>query len=701
MPHFKNAKGEDLEEVWESVLKEIDPAVRITEYGAGGRNYYVQHAGETHLVHGFNTGVNLVVSQMICQDKKLAHSILTHYGLPVVEHKLFVGSQLWKFSRRSSLWQQAEEFFKAHGECIVMKPTRGKSGDHVFKVTTREKLSQVLLHLDSKFGSYVGMPFVDVASEVRVMIAPVVETDASGAAVVTPKVSFMIEKTPLTVVGDGKTPLQALIRGAVDPNADVNGILQDILTSGEEVDLDRVLAVGEKFAHWKHNESKGSVFQRTDASSEVYKKCEKIALAGAAAASLYAGCVDILKTTDGQYKVLELNTAIMLDYLELPVAEVVPIVRRCLDAKTVLLSNLRAATAAVRDSMTAATDSQNEKVRPQDFHQKSSLKLRTITSIAGGLHEAAEVASYDYDYLVMVSLGGAKRCFNVNYDFGIVLSAGGNITGRKVLTYEVLRDNGVACVPHWLPNRRPPSGSLQENFFDFHENAKHVKYPCVLKPDSSSSGRDVSIVTSLVDMECSMLKGPHTTWCLSPFEVFTTEFRVIIFGGKVAVAYSKSRPTVEGDGVRTVAQLMTDLCASQQQASRRDFLSSWMQGYPSVVACGLSPYKLHDVPKKGDACLISWQHNLSLGAEPDLAEALPDGARDVAERAADVLSLPYAAVDVAGVGGEWQVLEVNASPAWDHLLSTQNAVAKHWLNAVIRAATCYNVFAAPPAPFAQ
>ena len=129
-----------------------------------------------------------------------------------------------------------------------------------------------------------------------------------------------------------------------------------------------------------------------------------------------------------------------------------------------------------------------------------------------------------------------------------------------------------------------------------------------------------------------------------------SEFRAIVLNGRVRLTYEKRRPTVIGDGVRSIRELYAEAEAATS-------------GIPRPSRGLLKEFDR--VPAKGETVLLQWQHNLCRGAE-----AIPvpkdhpryDEIHRLAVRTAKALDLGFASVDVIDVAGETKlmVLEVNA-----------------------------------------
>ena len=134
-----------------------------------------------------------------------------------------------------------------------------------------------------------------------------------------------------------------------------------------------------------------------------------------------------------------------------------------------------------------------------------------------------------------------------------------------------------------------------------------------------------------------------------------TEYRVFLLDDDVLYSARKYRPSVAGDGVHTVRELL---------AAHNDTLR----------ARGLSPASLPNndpsldaVPAKGKRREIPGRMNLSAGGTMVLAEAPSEKAIALARQAARATGLRVAAIDMfVDIGGKpdtVEIIEVNSNPS--------------------------------------
>jgi glutathione synthase/RimK-type ligase-like ATP-grasp enzyme len=250
---------------------------------------------------------------------------------------------------------------------------------------------------------------------------------------------------------------------------------------------------------------------------------------------------------------------------------------------------------------------------------------------------------------------GSQRRLAFGYDLGLNSAVAHRIANDKTATSELLALSGIASVPHTLflgPRLNahfPPAGSWQAMLDLLAEHPKGL----VVKPNEGTSGRSVFLVTSKPKLELAVHRifASHPSLAISPYLDIEDEIRVVLLDQEPLVVYSKSRPSVVGDGERSLIELAVATMAVEQRA-----------GILRGMADDLTRHELDAVVPAGERRLLNWRHNLDAGSQPIL---LPSGeAREVcvalARKAASTTGIRFASVDVVRADGRWLVLEINS-----------------------------------------
>jgi glutathione synthase/RimK-type ligase-like ATP-grasp enzyme len=175
----------------------------------------------------------------------------------------------------------------------------------------------------------------------------------------------------------------------------------------------------------------------------------------------------------------------------------------------------------------------------------------------------------------------------------------------------------------------------------------------VVKPNEGTSGKSVFLVSSRPALELAVNRifASHASLGISPYLEIEDEVRVVLLDDAPLVVYGKNRPSVIGDGKRSLLELAL---ASLPAGQRSTVL-------PGLFA-GLDKAALDTIVPHGGRRMLSWRHNLESGAEPVVLEQgeAREASVELAAAAARAIGIRFASIDVVRADGRWQVLEVNS-----------------------------------------
>ncbi|WP_158670472.1 ATP-grasp domain-containing protein [Bradyrhizobium guangdongense] len=249
-------------------------------------------------------------------------------------------------------------------------------------------------------------------------------------------------------------------------------------------------------------------------------------------------------------------------------------------------------------------------------------------------------------WLIAMNSGEIRR-FAFGYDIGLNSAIAHRLANDKSATAEALALAGVPCVPHHLFLN--PSMGVHVAGADWRQGmlALLAQNPqgVVVKPNEGTSGRAVFKATNSDELDRAVTEifSSSLGLVISPYVEIEEEVRVIALDGKPMIVYRKERPSVVGDGVRTLHELAS---AAGQDRHLRE----------------LAARELNAIVPRGERRLLTWRHNLDAGAKPIL---LDEGeVRAVCARlaidAASFIGITFASIDVIRVDGIWRVLEINS-----------------------------------------
>ncbi len=257
-------------------------------------------------------------------------------------------------------------------------------------------------------------------------------------------------------------------------------------------------------------------------------------------------------------------------------------------------------------------------------------------------------------WLIVMQRGAKQRCA-FGYDIGLNSAVAHRIANDKAATAEVLEMSGIACVPHTLflsPEMneyvsQPGSWEAMLRLLD--ANPQGI----VVKPNEGTTGESVFLVKTkpALELAVSRIFASHLSLAMSPYLDIEDEVRVVLLDGDAIVVYGKNRPSIVGDGQRS----LLELALAATPAARRSTV------LPGMIA-DLDKAELDLILPAGQRRVLNWRHNLDSGAHPTL---LTDGkvreaCVEIAIRAAKAIDIRFASIDVVQVDGAWQVLEINS-----------------------------------------
>ncbi len=265
---------------------------------------------------------------------------------------------------------------------------------------------------------------------------------------------------------------------------------------------------------------------------------------------------------------------------------------------------------------------------------------------------AVEVRSNGW---LIVMQKGSQRHLAFGFDIGLNSAVARAIANDKAATADILALAGIPCVPHVLfLNPRlyqhiPAMGSW-EAMLDL---LKRHPAGVVVKPNEGTSGRSVFLVTSPPKLELAVqdVFAAHAGLAISPYVDIEDEVRVVLLDDAPLVVYRKSRPSVVGDGKRSLLELALATTPVEQRATV----------LPGLVR-DRDRAELDAIVPAGQSRVLNWRHNLDAGSRPALLEQgdRRESCVQLAVKAANAIGLRFGSIDVIRTDGGLQILEINA-----------------------------------------
>lgn len=295
----------------------------------------------------------------------------------------------------------------------------------------------------------------------------------------------------------------------------------------------------------------------------------------------------------------------------------------------------------------------NRKVRNLSLENSQSNFVKIIKEICK--EEGISCTSYSSDWAFQLDKNGRKN-FILGYQFGLNRAVSQQISADKAVASEIMTQNQVPNVEHrcfMAPHmfRFTGENGNWKQMVQMLEQYGDV----VCKDNEGTGGYLVFHVKTQRQLEeaAQQIFANADAMAISPYYELEKEYRIILLDGEVQVAFEKKRKKLVGDGKSTLRQLYARYLLDLEHSME---LPPSISGFDRVL-------------EQGEAYFFNWKHNLGQGAEPEILDQIPTEIKQLAKRAADVLNLRFASIDVVKSVDGWNVLEVNSGVMMENLAS--------------------------------
>ena len=276
----------------------------VADIRSQGWMIVMQRGAKRHFAFGYDVGLNSAIAHRIANDKSATAEVLDMSGVPCVPHTLFLNPQLNEYIAATGSWEAMLTLLRQNPQGIVVKPNEGTSGRSVFLVTAKPALELAVHKIFSSGLSLAISPYLIVVDEVRVVLI-----DDAPAVV--------YSKNRPAVVGDGKHSFLELALAAL-PADRRSTVLPGMLAELDKAALDAIVPAGQRrVLNWRHNLETGAqpiVLEQGKEDSATRDACVLLAARAAKAIGIRFASVDLV-SVEGQWKVLEINSGVMMESL--------------------------------------------------------------------------------------------------------------------------------------------------------------------------------------------------------------------------------------------------------------------------------------------------------------------------------------------------------------------------------------------------
>lgn len=251
-------------------------------------------------INGYKFGLNSHSLGLILDDKYATYELLNSLGISVCKHHILFGpTNHNSYAKNYNSFDYCYDLFLKYNKNVILKVNNGTCGDGVYHITTKKELKKIYNYLLKYNFSISLCPYYDIKNEYRVIL-------------LNNEIKIMYGKINPVVIGNGKDKLIDLLK---DFNINYFGYKTNLK---KNINYNKVLKKDEKFIYdFKYNLSKGSIITE-DIDKETKSIISKMAKDVSKKINLGFGSIDIIKTNDDKYYVLEINSGVMIEnYIKL------------------------------------------------------------------------------------------------------------------------------------------------------------------------------------------------------------------------------------------------------------------------------------------------------------------------------------------------------------------------------------------------
>ena len=234
---------------------------------------------------GYKFDLNTQATAEICNDKFALFAVLESEGIQVIKHNIIFKNEENKLKK----------YFNDYNQDIVLKPNNGTCGNNVLHICDYNRLKDEYNRLINKCYSVDICPFYNIENEYRVIYLP--------------NKQHIYKKIKPIITGDGIHTVRELL---IDFNKEYFSKEENF--KNDNISADYIPSLGEIIEYeWRFNLSKGAKISNVDDKEKeilmgiVRKIVEVIGVKFVS--------IDIVKLTNNQYMVMEINSGVMMENL--------------------------------------------------------------------------------------------------------------------------------------------------------------------------------------------------------------------------------------------------------------------------------------------------------------------------------------------------------------------------------------------------
>ena len=234
---------------------------------------------------GYKFDLNTQATSEICNDKFALYTVLDSEKIPVIKHNILFKNEEEKLKK----------FFEEYNQDVVLKPNNGTCGNNVLHINNFKDLKSEYEKLIKKCYSIDICPFYDINSEFRIIYSP--------------NKQYIYKKVRPIIIGDGIHTVKQLLE---EFNYEYFSNIENC--KNEKISINYIPNLGEKIEYeWRFNLSKGAkIAKATEAERNKLMNFVHLIVN---AIDLKFVSIDIVKLTNNEYMVMEINSGVMMENL--------------------------------------------------------------------------------------------------------------------------------------------------------------------------------------------------------------------------------------------------------------------------------------------------------------------------------------------------------------------------------------------------
>ena len=282
-------------------------------------------------------------------------------------------------------------------------------------------------------------------------------------------------------------------------------------------------------------------------------------------------------------------------------------------------------------------------------------KHRALIKIIDELSSEMEfdVQFISEDWIITITKAN-KAHYIYGYDWGINPASAQLLAKDKTAAFQILNSNNIKAIEHKLffnhnlqSAYTGQNGCWEEILIYAEKHRLGNEYNLICKPNKGTGGNDVIKITNRLELETAVHKmfAKYSDLCLCPFYNIDNEYRLFFLNDEILMVFLKERPFVIGNG----KDALLNLVFSKYSNNGVTFLDNLNGDLNSIIPDGIVK-------------TISWKHNLGSGARAVIVEDSEciNHLAHIAKRAAGVLGIKFASIDIALVQGDYYIMEINS-----------------------------------------